>query len=457
MISNSVQLDRYDRQLRIWGSIGQDMLKKAHICIIGSNNTLIHETFKNLVLLGISNFTWFSQDNIPEEEDIYNYRTDVKTEITGLCLGELNFTELKSNQELHDYSHFDLIIMLNIQKELNLKSKSDCNLPPIINVKTSGFYGYVKLELSEPHMVLDPHNEYSKVDLRLDQLWDEFEKYFGVYNTTDMDIDDSIDYPYPVLLNRVLKHFRSGDFSTEDIKKNLREMHGKTRPSKGFDRLNYLEALRYASRASVKSEHDEFIELLNKDIVPYVTQQCHKNFKRWSDPMNEQLSDLIQQLTAFVNENGLELPLQGKFPDMECDHNEYQKLKEIYDRHRSNYVNAFLQRQLLRENPFNRNIVDLFFRSLMDLTIIKPMEDGVTPQESKLYNILSNIDFFDDATRQHEEFKSISKPALFPIDVFVAGLASQEAIKLITHQFVPINNTFVYDGLKGEHTETLRT
>lgn len=35
------------------------------------------------------------------------------------------------------------------------------------------------------------------------------------------------------------------------------------------------------------------------------------------------------------------------------------------------------------------------------------------------------------------------------VAAFVGGLVAQEAIKLITHQFQPLNNTFVYNGLNG--------
>jgi len=36
---------------------------------------------------------------------------------------------------------------------------------------------------------------------------------------------------------------------------------------------------------------------------------------------------------------------------------------------------------------------------------------------------------------------------LHPIAALIGGVASQEAIKLITHQFVPLNNTFLYNGI----------
>jgi amyloid beta precursor protein binding protein 1 len=38
---------------------------------------------------------------------------------------------------------------------------------------------------------------------------------------------------------------------------------------------------------------------------------------------------------------------------------------------------------------------------------------------------------------------------LHAIAAFVGGVAAQEAVKLITHQYLPLNNTFVYNGIAG--------
>ena len=32
------------------------------------------------------------------------------------------------------------------------------------------------------------------------------------------------------------------------------------------------------------------------------------------------------------------------------------------------------------------------------------------------------------------------------VSAIIGGVVSQEAIKLATHQYVPVNNTFIYDG-----------
>lgn len=47
---------RYDRQLRLWGDRGQEILGKSKICLLGAN-VVGSELLKNLVLPGIGRFT----------------------------------------------------------------------------------------------------------------------------------------------------------------------------------------------------------------------------------------------------------------------------------------------------------------------------------------------------------------------------------------------------------------
>ena len=48
--------DKYDRQLRLWGSNGQRALMKSNILLINAN-AVGTETLKNLVLPGVGQFT----------------------------------------------------------------------------------------------------------------------------------------------------------------------------------------------------------------------------------------------------------------------------------------------------------------------------------------------------------------------------------------------------------------
>ena len=38
---------------------------------------------------------------------------------------------------------------------------------------------------------------------------------------------------------------------------------------------------------------------------------------------------------------------------------------------------------------------------------------------------------------------------LHNISALIGGIASQEAIKILTHQFIPLDNTYVYNGICG--------
>ena len=460
------QLSLYDRQLRIWGTWGQSLLEKAHICLIGPESALLQETVKHLVLLGISNFTWLYQQvdfikpgSLPSElffKDLVNDMSQLRSEKIHIC-------RVLSQQEITDYSKFHAIIILNSNDEDDTISyQSQTNLPPILTVRTAGFYGFLKLTLSEPHFVLDPHNEYQKVDLRLDQPWQTLQKYIDDIELKGISIDDAAKYPYPVILAKVLQELIRRDTSTINstmIKNSLQEIYCDEWVHKGYESMNYLEAQRFASRTIVKPEHDQFIKTLNEKVYPYLTTQMGISKGKWCDPLNKKIRCLIIALVKFIEETGMGLPLQGDFPDMECDNSEYQKLKTIYDIQRSHYIDMLEHK--LRQDPINdfidRQLVEIFCKNILDLTIIKPPKNGETPTSSILYDALTQ-NHNGRCTMQVEKYKfhKISEPSLFCVDVFLAGMVSQEIIKLITHQFVPIDNTFVYDGYDGTFTDIIR-
>jgi len=49
-----------------------------------------------------------------------------------------------------------------------------------------------------------------------------------------------------------------------------------------------------------------------------------------------------------------------------------------------------------------------------------------------------------------EEICRYGGSEIHAIASFIGGVAAQEAIKLITHQYVPLNNTYVFDGNTGQ-------
>ena len=48
--------DKYDRQLRLWGTHGQRLLSASHVCLLGATGAGT-ETLKNLILPAVGRFT----------------------------------------------------------------------------------------------------------------------------------------------------------------------------------------------------------------------------------------------------------------------------------------------------------------------------------------------------------------------------------------------------------------
>lgn len=59
--------DKYDRQLRLWGPIGQRNLSRSHILLIHAD-AVGAETMKNLVLPGIGAFTVLDDHRVSESD-----------------------------------------------------------------------------------------------------------------------------------------------------------------------------------------------------------------------------------------------------------------------------------------------------------------------------------------------------------------------------------------------------
>lgn len=68
--------DKYDRQLRLWGSNGQRLLMNSHILLINSVSVGT-ETLKNLVLPGLGSFTILDNQKISYNDITNNFFTSI--------------------------------------------------------------------------------------------------------------------------------------------------------------------------------------------------------------------------------------------------------------------------------------------------------------------------------------------------------------------------------------------
>jgi len=78
---------------------------------------------------------------------------------------------------------------------------------------------------------------------------------------------------------------------------------------------------------------------------------------------------------------------------------------------------------------------------LADFSVLKTISDQV----------LSELGFEND-TMEDKYLKEMSRfggSQIHTTAAYLGGVASQEIIKLVTKQYIPVNNTFIYDAISG--------
>jgi len=59
--------DKYDRQVRLWGSHGQKLLSNSKVLLLGANSSGT-ETLKNLVLPGVGSVTIVDGETVTDRD-----------------------------------------------------------------------------------------------------------------------------------------------------------------------------------------------------------------------------------------------------------------------------------------------------------------------------------------------------------------------------------------------------
>jgi len=217
---------------------------------------------------------------------------------------------------------------------------------------------------------------------------------------------------------------------------------------------------------------------------------------------------LARALRDFVTENGGFLPLSGKLPDVSTTAQSYVALQKLYNAKAQadalelkSYVLAQLKTLGLPENHISDEKIFFFSKQATDLMVTKYTPVANEFDHTKIKK--ENIEWWDEKGKwflatfaagrfQNElgrlpgdrnsdpmadftNLKKHSDQALIDLGFepdalddnylkemcrfggsqihttcsFIGGVASQEIIKLLTKQWVPINNTFVYDAITG--------
>jgi len=247
-----------------------------------------------------------------------------------------------------------------------------------------------------------------------------------------------------------------------------------------------------------------------KEILYDAKTTSIKNGNQKSPDKHSSFWILARAVREFVEKEGDGLlPLRGTLPDMTADSDRYIALQRIYKQQAAHHIanvthhmHSILQQDdveiHVREqevHAFCRNAASLRVlryrsleseyssseskpESLSNLLEFDPesdavfypllravdsfhselnrfpgeagLEDDIPPLKSHLLNVLNGLCLPELLVKEDliHEMCRFGGAEIHSVAAFMGGVAAQEVIKLITRQFVPVNNTYIYNAMK---------
>lgn len=377
---------------------------------------------------------------------------------------------------------------------------------PLLICRTYGFVGYMRIIVKE-HTVIESHPDNALEDLRLDLPFTELREHLQLYDLDHMERKDHSHTPWIIVVAKFLEKWRRENAGhipksykeKEAFRDLLRQGVLKNENGVPEDEENFEEAVKNVNTALNTTKVPSNIEdIFNDDRCTNITPQS-SNF--WI------LARAVKEFTASEGKGNL--PLRGTIPDMIADSDKFIKLQNVYREKAKNdaatvenYVSKLLQSIGRPPESISEKEIRLFCRNCAFLRFVRcgslAEEYGMdTAKKDDIVSFMENPDneivFYlmlravDRFYKQHgrypgvynyqvdsdfgklktclngflqeyglslsvkddyiQEFCRYGAAEPHTIASFLGGAAAQEAIKIITKQFVIFNNTFIYNAM----------
>ncbi|KAI1904161.1 hypothetical protein AGOR_G00002830 [Albula goreensis] len=377
---------------------------------------------------------------------------------------------------------------------------------PFLLCRTYGLVGYMRLAVKE-HTVIESHPDNALEDLRLDQPFPELKNHIQNYDLDNMEKKDHSHTPWIIIVAKYLEDwYKEHNFQLpksykekEAFRELIRQGILKNENGDPVDEENFDEAIKNVNTALNPTQIASAVrDLLNEEQCTNITSQTPAFWV------------MARGVKEFVENEGVgSLPVRGIIPDMIADSDKFIKLQNVYREKAiqdalvvSKHVESLLQSVGKPTESISEQDIKLFCKNAAFLRVVRCRslaeehsvdsfnKDEITSymdspdSEMVLYLMLRAVDrFYQQHSRypgvynyQVEEdigqlklcVNSLLQEYGLSVNVkddyvhefcrygaaephtvasFLGGSAAQEAIKIITHQFVPFNNTFIYNAM----------
>ncbi|GMN61737.1 hypothetical protein TIFTF001_030823 [Ficus carica] len=410
------------------------------------------------------------------------------------------------------FSQFTLVVATQLVEDSMMKLDRICREANVMLIfaRSYGLTGLVRISTKE-HTIVESKPDHFLDDLRLNNPWPELRRFA---ETIDLDVSDPVAHkhiPYVVILVRMAQEWAKSHGgalpSTREEKKEFKDLLKARKIA--LDEDNYKEAI----EASFKVFAPRGI---SSDLQQIINDTCAE-----VDTNSSDFWIMVAALKEFIkNEGGSEAPLEGSIPDMTSSTEHYVNLQNIYlakaeadflaieqrvrnilkkiGRDPSSISKATIKsfcknarklkvcRYRLVEDEFNSPILSEFQKYITDedysvavgfYILLRAvdrfaanynsfpgqfdgaMDEDISRLKTTAVSLLSDFGCNGSTITEDliNEMCRFGASELHAVAAFIGGIASQEVIKLITRQFVPMSGTFIFNGIdhKSRHDKTL--
>lgn len=380
---------------------------------------------------------------------------------------------------------------------------------PLLVVTSYGLLGSLRLQVQQ-HAIADAKLDPPRHELRLSKPFPALEKFAQGFELEKLPTIEHAHVPFVVLLLQAMTRWRKSHDGKAPatfpdkmaFKKDLQAMAW---GPPGHE-INFIEAAENAYKAYVPPQVPE-------EVAPVLAAaKAHTDSLETLEKTKEtrEFWLLARALAEFVNQNDGMLPVTGVVPDMTASTEAYVALQELYvtkAKEDATKVHELLRQRLqalqLPADTVSFDAVAAFCKNAPSIGMLETrsvaqelkqadlsgvdMEDEDTEQSPLIwYFLLRAVGAFasefhrypgsDDAKADQDGAWLVTKAQslaagsaiadwikadhalemtrsceveLHNIAALMGGVAAQEAVKLITHQFEPINHTYLFNGISG--------
>ena len=479
----------------------------------GSNSSVAGaETLKNLILPSVGSFTIADSAKVTEQDLGVNFflesdslnksrgdemrrlLQELNTDVTGHAVTSPLAKWLSAEGSLKPYNLILLCAPVAQDSLQKLCSYASASSIPIICIQSVGFFASFSAQIPSEFPIVDTHPDAeSTQDLRLLAPWPELVAALDSLG----DIPSLPDHqhghiPYILLLLHYLRHWRI--------------THDDKHPSTYKEKIEFRDLVRSGARTNNpergEENFDEACAAVLKTIAPPPLGSGCKEMLSMSSCNDATMASanfwiIANAIKQFYDKHGV-LPLPGTLPDMKATSADYVKLQTIYkSKARADVAevteivrktelsrsekdglitdseiesfckNASYVRVLA--NPNNdplptlrlmtadtkkltrlKRAIDQDWESMIPVFIALNADNFPPGQLQELTSLATDMNYQDNITKAIEEVSRAQGGELHNVSSVLGGMVAQEAIKLLTRQYVPVDGICVFDGIRSK-------